>query len=170
MPIAFIALGANLDDPTAQVRTAFEALAQLPGTRLLRTSSLYRTAPVGIDGQPDFINAVAAIDTPLPAAALLTALLDIEQHFGRRRDYHFAPRTLDLDLLLYGDEVIDLPGLQVPHPRLHLRAFVLAPLTEIAPDCLIPGRGTVAAWLPAVRTQRIERLDNPAPDAERQTA
>ncbi len=158
MPLAFVALGANLADPAVQVRAALEALTQLPESRLLRASSLYRTAPVGIHGQPDFINAVAALETSLAPQALLAALFVIEERFGRRRDYRHAPRTLDLDLLLYGEETLDTPELQLPHPRMHLRAFVLAPLLEIAPDCPIPGRGTAAAWLPAVRMQPIEKL------------
>ena len=160
---AYVALGANLADPVAQVRAAFEALRSLPETRLLQASSLYRTAPVGVCGQPDFINAVARLETGLDAAALLDALLAIEATFGRRRDFDLAPRTLDLDLLLFDDDVIDTPRLSLPHPRMHLRAFVMAPLAEIAPDCRIPGRGTVAAWLPAVLMQRIERL---GPDDE----
>ena len=158
MPLAYIALGANLDDPVAQVRAAFEALRHLPQSRLTRTSSLYRTAPVGVHGQPDFINAVAQLETDLDAAALLDAQLAIEASFGRRRDFHLAPRTLDLDLLLFDDAVIDTPRLALPRPRMHLRAFVMASLAEIAPDCRIPGRGSVAAWLPAVRMQRIERM------------
>jgi 2-amino-4-hydroxy-6-hydroxymethyldihydropteridine diphosphokinase len=158
MSLAFVALGANLADPLAQVRAAIESLSSLPGSRLLRASSLYRTAPVGIHGQPDFINAVAALETELAPHVLLSALFDIEARFGRRRDFPCAPRTLDLDLLLYEAETIDTPDLQVPHPRMHLRAFVLAPLLEIAPDCLIPERGSAAAWLPAVRMQRIEKL------------
>lgn len=158
MHIAYVALGANLADPVSQVGAAIDALARLPESRLLRTSSLYRTAPVGIHNQPDFINAVAALETSLEPQALLAALFDIEAQFGRRRDFHHAPRTLDLDLLLYDDRVIDSPQLRVPHPRMHLRAFVVAPLVEIAPDCVIPGRGRAAAWLPAVSTQRIERL------------
>ena len=158
MHLAYVALGANLDDPVAQVRAAFEALRHLPQSRLTRTSSLYRTAPVGVHGQPDFINAVAQHETELDAAALLDAQLAIEASFGRRRDFHLAPRTLDLDLLLFDDAVIDTPRLALPHPRMHLRAFVMAPLAEIAPDCRIPGRGSVAAWLPAVRMQRIERM------------
>ena len=131
----------------------------MPASRLLRTSSLYRTAPVGVHGQPDFINAVAQLETGLDAEALLDALLTIEASFGRRRDFHLAPRTLDLDLLLFDDAVIDTPRLVLPHPRMHLRAFVMAPLAEIAPDCRMPGRGRVAAWLPAVRMQRIERIE-----------
>ena len=126
---------------------------------MLRVSSLYRTAPVGIHGQPDFINAVAAIQTRLSPHALLAALFEIEARFGRRRDFHHAPRTLDLDLLLYDDQVIDSPKLTLPHPRMHLRAFVMAPLIEVAPNCRIPGRGQASAWLSATRMQRIERLD-----------
>ena len=158
MHLAYVALGANLADPTTQVRAALTALTELPQSRLLRASSLYRTAPVGIAHQPDFINAVAALETTLSPHELLAALFAIEAAFGRRRDYHHAPRTLDLDLLLYDEQVIDSPHLTLPHPRLHLRAFVIAPLLEIAPDCRIPGRGLAAAWLPAVSTQAIERL------------
>ena len=156
--LAYIALGANLDDPQATVRRAMQALGELPDSCLVAASSLYRTAPVGLAGQPDFINAVAAVETGLAADVLLDALLAIEEHFGRIRAEKNGPRTLDLDLLLYDAEVRDTPRLHLPHPRLHLRAFVLAPLAEVAPDCHIPGRGTAAAWLPAVATQRIERL------------
>lgn len=161
MHLAYVALGANLVDPVAQIRAAFEALARLPESQLLRASSLYRTAPVGIHGQPDFINAVAALETRLTPHALLTCLFEVEAQFGRRRDFYHAPRTLDLDLLLYDAQVIDSPTLKLPHPRLHLRAFVLAPLVEIAPDCRIPGRGRATAWLPAVSMQIIERLESP---------
>ena len=158
MHLAYVALGANLADPVAQLRAALAELATLPESRLLKTSSLYRTAPVGIHGQPDFINAVAALETALCAQDLLAALFEIEARFGRRRDFHHAPRTLDLDLLLFDEQIIDSPQLQLPHPRMHLRAFVMAPLLEIAPDCRIPGRGTAAAWLPATRMQKIEIL------------
>jgi 2-amino-4-hydroxy-6-hydroxymethyldihydropteridine diphosphokinase len=158
MPLAFVALGANLADPVAQVRAGIEALTGLPDSRLLRASSLYRTAPVGIRGQADFINAVAALETAQEARALLIALFGIEARFGRRRDFRHAPRTLDLDLLLYGEQTIDTPDLVLPHPRMHLRAFVLVPLLEIAPGCRIPGRGDASAWLPAVGAQRIEKL------------
>lgn len=156
--LAFVALGANLDDPLAQVRAAGEALAELPQSKLLRISSLYRTTPVGIHGQPDFINAVAALETRLAPHDLLAALFTVEAHFGRRRDFHHAPRTLDLDLLLFDEQTIDSQQLSLPHPRMHLRAFVLAPLLEIAPDSLIPGRGSAAAWLAAVSMQHIERI------------
>ena len=158
MPLAYIALGANLDDPLGQLRAALDAVAALPDSRMLRTSSFYRTAPVGAPGQPDYLNAVAALETGLAPDDLLAALLEIEHDFGRRREYRNAPRTLDLDLLLYDDVVIDRPHLQIPHPRLHLRAFVLVPLAEIAPELRLPGRGSVAAWLPAVTTQRITKL------------
>ena len=155
---AYVALGANLDDPQTTLRLALGALAQLPQSRLCASSSLYRTAPVGLAGQPDFINAVAEVATELDPDRLLDELFAIERRFGRIRAEKNGPRTLDLDLLLYDTEVRDTPHLHLPHPRLHLRAFVIAPLTEIAPDCIIPGRGTAAAWLPAVANQQIERL------------
>lgn len=155
---AFVALGANLGDAAAALDSAFAALDDLPGTRLVARSSLYRSAPIGVTGHPDYLNAVAAIDTTLAAPDLLAALLDLESSHGRRRETELAPRTLDLDLLLYGDTTIALPGLDVPHPRMHLRAFVLVPLAEIAPDTDIPGRGRAADLLDTVRDQRIERL------------
>jgi len=158
MSIAYIALGANLGDPATTVRAAFGALANLPESRVLHCSSLYRTAPVGLADQPEFINAVAKLETTLAPEALLDALHEIEQRFGRVRAERNGPRTRDLDLLLYDDQFIDLPRLTLPHPRLHLRAFVLQPLAEIAPDLAIPGRGTVAAWLPAVANQGIVKL------------
>jgi len=154
---AFIGLGANLGDREAQVRRALLALAELPGTRLVAASSLYRSAPVGVGAQPDFINAVAEIETPLGARALLEALLAAERRFGRRREFPGAPRTLDLDLLLYGDRVIAEPGLVVPHPRMHERAFVLLPLAEIAPKTVVPGKGSVAALLAACKDQEVEK-------------
>lgn len=155
---AFIALGANLGDPASVVRSALATLAKLPATRLVAASSLYRTAPVGLVNQPDFINAVACVDTTLAAPELLTALFSIEADFGRIRQQKNGPRRLDLDLLLYDDLLLETSELVLPHPRLHLRAFVLAPLAEIAPDLAIPGRGSVAAWLPAVAHQAIARL------------
>ena len=158
MPIAYVALGANLIDPITQVRAALAALEQIPESRVLSASSLYSTEAITADKQPDYVNAVSSLETTLTPDALLTALFDIENRFGRQREYHHAPRTLDLDLLLYDDQIIDTERLQVPHPRMHLRAFVLKPLTEIAPDIVIPCRGKATAWLPAVAAQRIERM------------
>lgn len=158
MSLAYIALGANLGDPAATVNAAFAALDQLPESRLLAKSALYRTAPVGIADQPEFVNAAALIDTTLAPEALLDALLGIEQTFGRIRAERNGPRTLDLDLLLYDELTLATPRLTLPHPRLHLRAFVLQPLADLAPDLAIPGRGRLAAWLPAVANQGICRL------------
>ncbi|UCV12466.1 2-amino-4-hydroxy-6-hydroxymethyldihydropteridine diphosphokinase [Dechloromonas denitrificans] len=158
MNLAYVALGANLGDPASTVRAAFGALANLPESRVVHCSSLYRTAPVGITEQPDFINAVAALETTLAPEALLDALLDLEQRFGRIRAERNGPRTLDLDVLLYNDLEIDLPRLILPHPRLHLRAFVLQPLAEIAPNLQLPRRGPISAWLPAVANQGCTRL------------
>ena len=155
---AFVGLGANLGEPEAQVRSAIAALQALPDTRLLAASSLYRSAPVGVGEQPDFVNAVAAIETGLSARALLDELLAIEARFGRRRNVPGAPRTLDLDLLLYGDRVIAEPELIVPHPRMHERAFVLAPLAEIAPNAVVPVKGPVAALLASCADQKVEKL------------
>ncbi len=154
----FIALGANLGDPVATVNAAIIALRQLPRTRFVAASSLYRTAPVGLRHQPDFINAVVALDAVSPAPTLLDDLFDIEARFGRSRSVKNAPRTLDLDLLLYGNEASDDPLLTLPHPRLHERAFVLAPLAEIAPDLFIPGRGAVRELLARCADQQIEKL------------
>jgi 2-amino-4-hydroxy-6-hydroxymethyldihydropteridine diphosphokinase len=156
---AYIALGSNLEDPAVQVSAAFAALAALPDSNLIARSSLYRTAPVGFADQPDFINAVGALDTALAPRALLDALLSIELAHGRARKFANAPRTLDLDVLLYGDAQIDQPGLTVPHPRMHERAFVLVPLAEIAPDCVIPGRGAVAGLLRAMDASGVRRED-----------
>ena len=159
MATAYLALGANLGDPAATVNAAFAALADLPQTRVAATSALYRTAPVGITEQPEFINAAARVETELSPLALLDALLAIEQQFGRVRLLQNGPRTLDLDVLLYEGQVIDTPRLTLPHPRMHLRAFVLYPLADVAPaDLPLPGRGTLAAWLPAVANQGIVRL------------
>jgi 2-amino-4-hydroxy-6-hydroxymethyldihydropteridine diphosphokinase len=151
MVLAYVALGANLGDACATVRWAMDQLATLAGTAVLRCSSLYRTAPMEATG-PDFINAVVAINTRLTAVALLGQLQLLEQSAGRQRPYRNAPRTLDLDLLLYGDSCIDSPELVVPHPRMFERAFVLVPLAEIA-----PARVT-ADQLSAVQAQRFSRL------------
>ena len=141
---AFIALGSNLQDPASQIRQALAGIAELPQTTLVRSSSLYRTAPVGYDGQPDFINAAAEVTTALPPTALLKALLHIEALHGRERPFPNAPRVLDLDLLLYEDLILQTPTLTLPHPRMHNRGFVLLPLAEIAPQLEIPGHGRVS--------------------------
>jgi 2-amino-4-hydroxy-6-hydroxymethyldihydropteridine diphosphokinase len=143
--LACIGLGANLGDAAQTLRDAFQALAALPQTTLRARSQLYSTPAWGNLDQPAFVNAAAVLETRLPAPDLLAALLEIERRFGRVRDpaVHWGPRALDLDVLLYGEEVIDLPQLQVPHPYLHERAFALLPLVEIAPDALIPGHGRV---------------------------
>jgi len=157
---AYIGLGSNLADPVIQVRAGLEALAGLPQTRIEACSSLYRSAPVGLTAQPDFVNAACRARTGLSARALMQALLDIEKRHGRvRDDVKGGPRTLDLDLLLYGADILNEPGLVVPHPRLHERAFVLQPLLELDAQLAIPGRGRVADLLAACRGQRVERLE-----------
>ena len=158
---AYIGLGANLDDPAAQVEFAFSELARLTHTALAARSSLYVSAPVGYDRQPDFINAVAKLETRLSPRALLTALLDIEHRHGRERTFRNAPRTLDLDLLLYGDARFHEPGLALPHPRMHERAFVLEPLREIAPGLIIPGHGPLKSLLALCADQPIQLYQPP---------
>ncbi len=157
---AHIGIGANLGDARATVQAALQALASLPGCSLRQMSSVYRSAPVDAGG-PDFYNAVAVLDTTLTPAALLGALQAIEQNFGRQRPFVNAPRTLDLDLLLAGDQVVNTPVLTVPHPRLHQRAFVLLPLLELNPALAAPGLGPLASYLPTTAGQRIERLPSP---------
>ena len=158
MTLAYVGIGSNLDDPRAQVLNAFDELATIADTRVTARSSLYRTAPVGYASQPDFINAVAALETKLPAEALLRELQATEQRHHRKRSFPNAPRTLDVDLLLFGDARIDHPGLTVPHPRMHERAFVLRPLLEIAPQVRIPGRGAANQYLAATASQKAERI------------
>lgn len=146
---AYVCLGANLGDPPRQIASAIEALAELPETVLLRTSTLYRSRPMGPADQPDYANAVVALRTMLPPLALLDALLAIEQRAGRVRQPRLrnGPRQLDLDLLLYGDLMLAEARLTVPHHGVHERDFVLVPLLEIAPDVTIPGVGRAADWL-----------------------
>jgi 2-amino-4-hydroxy-6-hydroxymethyldihydropteridine diphosphokinase len=160
--LACIGLGANLGDAAATLRAAQQALAGLPGTTLLAASGLYRSAAWGRTDQPDFINAAAMVDTTLPARELLDRLLAIERRFGRTRaadgSDRWGARTLDLDLLLYGDAVIDEPGLHVPHPHLHERAFALVPLLEIAPLAVIPGHGPAREQPAAMAGDDIEAL------------
>jgi 2-amino-4-hydroxy-6-hydroxymethyldihydropteridine diphosphokinase len=154
--IAYIGIGANLGDASANVDDALTRLAALGP--LVARSAKYSTKPIDSSGD-DYINAVACIDTPLAAPALLEALHAIELAHGRERPYRNAPRTLDLDILLYGDQLIDLPALQVPHPRMLERAFVLVPLLEIAPGVVVPGRGPASAFLAAVASQGISKAD-----------
>jgi len=156
--IAYVGLGSNLDQPRRQLLAAFEELAQLPQTRLAARSEIYRSAPVGHAAQPDFLNAVARLETGLAPEALLDALHAIERQHGRERPFADAPRTLDLDLLLYGEARIDGPRLKVPHPRMHARAFVLKPLLELDPQANIPGKGSAAGLLAACAAQRVERV------------
>jgi 2-amino-4-hydroxy-6-hydroxymethyldihydropteridine diphosphokinase len=154
----YVALGSNLGNPLDTVDAAIDTLAALRGSIFKAMSSLYRTAPVGLKHQPDFINAVVALDTRLPPRELLDELFAVEAHFGRERSVRNAPRTLDLDLVLYGDVVQDDPYVTLPHPRMHERAFVLVPLAEIAPGLIVPGRGTVETLLESCRDQRIHPL------------
>ncbi|MEN1927907.1 2-amino-4-hydroxy-6-hydroxymethyldihydropteridine diphosphokinase [Luteimonas sp. MJ250] len=155
---ACIGLGGNMGEVAATLRSALAAIDALPATRLLRTSRFYRTPAWGVQAQPDFINAVAVLETTLGARALLEALLAIERDHGRERaedGSRWGPRTLDLDLLLHGDAVVDEPGLVVPHPLLHVRAFVLVPLAEVAPDAVVPGLGRADALLAGIDASGI---------------
>ena len=156
---AFVGLGANLENPMQQVSQAVTELGGIDHTRLLAASSLYRSDPVGYADQPHFINAVAKLQTRLSPHELLDALHVIENRHGRRRSVRNAPRTLDLDLLIYGVLVLQEEGLTLPHPRMHERAFVLMPLAELAPDACVPGRGPVAQLLAQVDRSGVEKLD-----------
>ena len=156
--LACIGLGANLGDARATLVLAQQALARLPQTTLVAASPAYRSAPIG-GGGPDYVNTVVVQRTTLEPAALLAEQQHNEQNHGRVRSHRNAPRTLDLDLLLYGDERIATATLTVPHPRLHQRAFVLRPLLDVLPDVEIPGVGRAADMLAGVANQRIERLD-----------
>jgi len=153
----FVGLGANLGDARATLAAAVKALENHPGITLVAMSSLYRTAPVDATG-PDYINAVVELRTTLAPMPLLQALKAIEADHGRQRPYRHAPRTLDLDLLLYGQRQADDPQLTLPHPRLHRRAFVLEPLAELAPDLTHPRLGLLRDQLANVADQAIERL------------
>ena len=158
---AWVAFGGNLGDVRATVGQALAALDALPGIRVSGRSRFYRTPAWGHTDQPDFINGVAALETTLAPRALLDALLATELRFGRDRGAdapRWGPRTLDLDLLAVGDQVLDEPGLVLPHPRLHERAFVLVPLAELAPGFDVPGRGRVADLLAAVDAAGIEAI------------
>ena len=154
---AYIGIGANLGDARANVADAIARLARLPGATLVAASASYRTAPIDSSGD-DYINAVARITTTLPAEALLLALHAIEAAHGRERPYRNAPRTLDLDLLLYGEEQIASATLTVPHPRITERAFVLVPLLALAPAITVPGKGAASDYLAGVADQAISQL------------
>jgi 2-amino-4-hydroxy-6-hydroxymethyldihydropteridine diphosphokinase len=158
----FVALGSNMSDPRAQVLRAIQALDSLPHTRVAARSSLYRSAPIGFLQQPDFINAVVRLDTELAPKAILNILLELERNCGRTRDFLNAPRTLDLDILLYDDLQYHEQGLTIPHPQMHKRAFVLQPLLEIAPDCAIPGIGPATEALLQCCSQKSERVEDAA--------
>lgn len=154
MTIAYVGIGSNMDDPRTHVLKAFDELDELPHTRVVKKSSLYRSAPAGYAAQPDFLNAVAQLETALPAERLLAELRAVEARHGRHRSFPNAPRTLDLDLLLFGDLELHTPALQVPHPRMRERAFVLQPLLEIAPGL----EERFGASLEACAGQTIERI------------
>ena len=156
---AYIGLGANLGDPPAQLREALERLSRQSGVQLQAQSAFYRSAPLGPAGQAHYCNAVAAVETTHSAAELLKLLLEIERAMGReRRGQHWQPRLIDLDLLLYGEELIEQPGLRVPHPEMHKRNFVLVPLAEIAPELIIPGLGRARDLAKKVGREQLQLL------------
>ena len=158
--MAYVGLGGNVGAVADTLRLATQALDALPGVRVESASRFYRTPAWGLEDQPDFINGVVAVETTLDAQALLEAMLRIEVDFGRHRaaGERWGPRTLDLDLLLYADARIDVPGLSLPHPRLHERAFALVPLLEIAPGILIPGQGLARDALSRLEAPSITLL------------
>jgi 2-amino-4-hydroxy-6-hydroxymethyldihydropteridine diphosphokinase len=163
MKQAFVALGSNLANPISQVKSAFVALEKIPKTLVLKKSALYKTAPIdcpqiSIESVPDFINAVAELETSLSPEALLDALHAIENNAGRMRPYANAPRVLDCDLLLYDDIVLNTDKLTLPHPRMHQRGFVLLPLFEIAPQLSIPNHGKIAQLITSDLIQDIQKL------------
>ncbi|GMG86425.1 2-amino-4-hydroxy-6-hydroxymethyldihydropteridine diphosphokinase [Biformimicrobium ophioploci] len=157
---AFIGLGSNLEQPRQQLLSACEAMDRIPHTHLLRRSPLYRSAPVGPEGQPDYVNAVAELETALEPEALLDALQAIEQAHGRVRTLRWGARTLDLDILLYGDGIIDSERLQVPHPRIPERNFVLQPLADLAPDLYLPSGESVQVLLKAAPENALQKLED----------
>ena len=150
MTLAYVGIGANLGPREETLHRAVEVLGRADGVEVVGVSDLRETDPVGVIDQPPFLNGAVAIETTLPARALLDLLLEIERSLGRVRGERWGPRIVDLDLLLYGNEVVDEPGLRVPHPRLHERRFALEPLADLRPELEIPGRGTVSALLAAL--------------------
>jgi 2-amino-4-hydroxy-6-hydroxymethyldihydropteridine diphosphokinase len=162
MALAYVALGANLGDRLANIQAALDALGRIGVVR--ERSSIYETAPVGVTAQPPYLNAVAALETELAPRVLLANLLRIEHERGRVRSFPNAPRTLDLDLLLYDDLVLDEERLTLPHPRMHERAFVLVPLRELAPDLVVPGAGrTVSQLMRAIEPATGVEFFRPSP-------
>jgi len=166
----FLGLGSNLQQPEHQLQRAVARIAGLDGVRLTGVSSLYRSAPVGYADQPAFVNAVLRLSSRLAPEALLGRLQAIERDQGRTREFRNAPRTLDLDILLYGRLCMDDPALTLPHPRCHERAFVLLPLLELAPDCVLPGRGPAQDWLAGCSGQSIHKLGPLGEPAAREPA
>lgn len=158
MTDAYIGLGSNMDSPVEQLHSAILSLRELPATNLVRISSFYRTRPVGPEDQPDYINAVAMINTGLTAQALLEQMQIIEHSRGRIRNLHWGPRTLDLDLLLFGETVINDKDLTVPHPEMHKRGFVLYPLHEISAEIIIPGYGRIENLLKNLNPADVQKL------------
>jgi 2-amino-4-hydroxy-6-hydroxymethyldihydropteridine diphosphokinase len=155
----YVGIGSNLDEPKSHVRLAFEDLGRIPDTSVVKRSSLYRSPPMGYADQPDFVNAVAEIQTGLPASRLLAELKEIEARHGRKRSFRNAPRPLDLDILLYGELTMTLAHLTLPHPRMHERAFVLKPLMEISSEIIIPGVGSVKDCLEKTADQMAEWIE-----------
>ena len=158
MTLAYVGIGSNLERPREQVLQAFEELREIPSTRLTRKSSLYRSAPMGHADQPDFVNAVAELDSELSPPELLEQLKKIETRHGRIRSFPNAPRTLDLDFLLHEKGPFQSAELTLPHPRMHERAFVLKPLLEIAPDAVVPGKGPAKSMLEKISSQEAEKI------------
>lgn len=155
---AFLGLGSNVGDSRRTLRWAVERVDGLPGTRVVARSALYRTAPVGRAGQADFLNQVIQIETRLSPWDLLAAVLEVERQGGRVRRERWGPRTLDIDVVWYDNVVVSEPDLEIPHPRLEERRFVLEPLSELAPDLLLPSGRTVGEALERVAAQRVEKL------------
>lgn len=154
----YVGLGGNVGDALGRIQQAITELSEIPRSSLLAQSSLYRTAPIGIEDQAEFVNAVAKLRTELPPRELLGELHRIERRHGRVRRERNGPRTLDLDLLMYDDLASDDPSMIIPHPRMHGRAFVLIPLSEIAPDCVIPGQGPISELLSKLSNQGVTPL------------
>jgi 2-amino-4-hydroxy-6-hydroxymethyldihydropteridine diphosphokinase len=155
----YVGLGSNLDDPVGQLQRAIYELAEIPATHLISCSGFYRSDPMGPPDQPTYINAVARLETSLSPLAILDELQQIEKAHGRKRTLHWGARTLDLDLLLFGTQIIDSPRLQVPHPGISERNFVLYPLQEIAPDLEIPGKGTLQELIVSCSPEGLEKYD-----------